>query len=346
MTEAFLLPFLGTPLTGIPIVQAPMAGGPSTPTLAAAVSNAGGFGFLAAGYQTAERLDADIVAAASLTSRPFGVNLFVPRESVADQDSLLSYAELLASTANPRGVRLGIPHDDDDDWDRKLEVVLLRRPGLVSFTFGVPSEATLDRFRAVTIPTAVTVTSPAEAVLAEAAGADLLVVQGPEAGGHRGTFDPAKPPATVPLLELIGAVRGQSSLPIIASGGLGSSADMRAVRAAGAVAAQVGTAFLLADEAGTSATHRAALTSAEFTETGVTHAFSGRAARGLINDFMRRFDGVAPLGYPEVHQITSPLRKAAAAAGDPHSTNLWAGVGFASAHAGSAASILARLDPR
>lgn len=325
-------------LPAIPVVQAPMAGGPSTPALAAAVSNAGGLGFLAAGYLSAERLDADIAATVAQTARPFGVNLFVPAASVAESSALSSYAELLSAAANPHNAQVGVPHPDDDDWARKLDVVLHRRPGLVSFTFGVPDADVLRRLGSRGIQTAITVTTADEAALAEAAGADALIVQGPDAGGHRGTFDPAAAWSSVPLHDVIAAVRERTALPIVASGGISSAESVRSALAAGAVAAQLGTAFLLADEAGTSATHRAALTSGEFTETRVTHAFSGRRARGLLNDFMRRFDDVAPLGYPEVHQITSPLRRAAA--GDPNGTNLWAGAGFASTRQGSAASIL------
>ncbi|HET7782865.1 MAG TPA: nitronate monooxygenase, partial [Arthrobacter sp.] len=134
-------------------------------------------------------------------------------------------------------------------------------------------------------------------------------------------------------------------VPLIAAGGIATGDDTRAALARGAVAVQAGTAFLRADEAGTKATHRTALASGRFTTTSVTRSFSGRNARGLYNEFMRRHDGEAPYGYPEIHHLTAPLRAAAAAAGDPDSMSLWAGTGFRHTVEGPAARILAVLRP-
>lgn len=144
--------------------------------------------------------------------------------------------------------------------------------------------------------------------MAVAAGADSLVVQGPAAGGHRGTFAPDMEPANESLHQLIDRVRNAHDVPIIAAGGLGTADEIGAALRRGAVAAQVGTALLLADEAGTNPAHRTALKNPLFATTVVTRAFSGRYARGLENDFTRMLDHVAPLGYPEVNQMTSPIR--------------------------------------
>ncbi|WP_350348260.1 nitronate monooxygenase [Agromyces sp. G08B096] len=328
----------------VPVIQAPMAGGPSTPALAAAVSESGGLGFLAAGYLTAERVEADIAATRHLTLRPFGVNLFVPQPSVADPAQLAAYREALTADAARYGVEPGHPRPDDDGWDAKLDVLLRTRPALASFTFGSPDAATVSALQDAGIAVAVTVTTPKEASEADAAGADLLVVQGPEAGGHRGTFDPAAPPATEPLDELLAMIRTVSERPIVAAGGVASAADVGRVLAAGAVAAQAGTAFLRADEAGTRGPHRDALASGRFTRTEVTTAFSGRPARGLVNAFLAEHRD-APLGYPEVNQLTAPIRAAAAAAGDADRLNLWAGIGFARAAAAPAAQIVEALAP-
>ena len=328
----------------VPIVGAPMAGGPGTPALAAAVSNAGGLGFVAGGHLSAERFAEDIAAARAATTGPLGVNLFVPQPSVADWVQLDYYAEELEEIAEHYHVEVGHPqHGDDDDWEHRLEVVADVRPELVSFTFGVPPPDIIRRLGALGLLVMVTVTSSYEAGVAVAAGADSLVVQGPGAGGHRGTFAPDMEPGNESLHHLLTRIRSTHDVPLIAAGGLGTARDIAAVLHRGAVAAQVGTALLLADEAGTNAAHRTALKNPLFGTTVVTRAFSGRYARGLENDFTRTLDNVAPLGYPEVNQMTSPIREAAAAMEDPNGFPLWAGTSFQDARSGPAADIIAEL---
>lgn len=328
----------------VPVVGAPMAGGPGTPELAAAVSNAGGMGFIAGGYVSPERFADDIAAARAQTTGPIGANLFVPQPSVADYVQLDRYAEQLDQLAEVYDVEVGEPRfGDDDNWQRKLEVIADVRPEVVSFTFGVPSPDVLRWFGALGIVLLITVTSPYEAGVAVAAGADGLVVQGPDAGGHRGTFAPDMEPNMQSLAELLDQIGATHEVPLIAAGGLGTAEDVDAVLRRGAVAAQVGTALLLADEAGTLPAHRTALHNPEFATTLVTRAFSGRYARGLANQFTRLLDRVAPLGYPEVNHMTSPIRKAAAAADDPQALNLWAGTAFAATQIGPAADIIASL---
>ena len=328
----------------VPIVGAPMSGGPGTPALAAAVSNAGGLGFLASGYVSAERLADDIAAARAATTGPLGVNLFVPQPSVADVLALDHYAEALDDIAEHYKVEIGYPRfGDDDGWQQKLEVVADLRPEMVSFTFGAPSPDVMRWFGALGILLFNTVTSAYEAGVALAAGADGLVIQGPDAGGHRGTFAPDMDPGKESLHELLARIRSAHEVPLIAAGGLGTPEDVAAVMNRGAVAAQIGTALLLSDEAGTNAAHRSALQHPEFIKTIVTRAFSGRYARGLENDFTRLLDEVAPLGYPEVNQMTSPIRKASVALEDPHGTNLWAGTAYRAARTGSAKDIVKTL---
>ncbi|SOJ54476.1 Putative monooxygenase [Mycobacterium simulans] len=330
----------------VPIVGAPMAGGPSTPALAAAVSNAGGLGFVAGGYITAEQFAKDIAAARAATTGPIGANLFVPQPSVADWVQLEYYAEELEEVAEFYRVEVGHPtHGDDDEWERKLEVVADVRPELVSFTFGAPPPDVVRRLSALGLLVSITVTSAYEAGVAIAAGADSLVVQGPGAGGHRGTFAPDMEPGEESLHQLLDRIGSTHDVPLIAAGGLGTADDIAAVLRRGAVAAQVGTALLLADEAGTNSPHRRALKNPEFDSTLVTRAFSGRYARGLANNFTRLLDHVAPLGYPEVNQMTKPIRAAAIQAEDPHGTNLWAGTAYREARPGPAADIVASLTP-
>lgn len=329
----------------VPIVGAPMAGGPSTPALAAAVSNAGGLGFVAGGYLSADRL-ADDIATRAATTGPIGANLFVPQPSVADWAQLEYYADELEEVAEYYHTEVGQPvYGDDDDWVRKLEVVADVRPEVVSFTFGAPPPDVVQRLSALGLLVSITVTSVYEAGVAIAAGADSLVVQGPAAGGHRGTFAPDMEPGTESLHQLLDRIGSAHDVPLVAAGGLGTAEDVAAVLRRGAIAAQVGTALLLADEAGTNAAHRAALKNPEFDATLVTRAFSGRYARGLANNFTRLLDHVAPLGYPEVHQMTKPIRAAAVQADDPHGTNLWAGSAHRKTRPGPAADIIASLTP-
>jgi nitronate monooxygenase len=216
---------------------------------------------------------------------------------------------------------VGTPVHSDDEFGAKCEVVLAQRPDVVSFTFALPGAAMLQRFRAERIPVVVTVCSEAEAREAQAAGADALVVQGWEAGGHRGGLHDAS--EGLGLLPLLRLARSAVDLPLVAAGGIADGASVAAVLAAGAEAAMLGTAFLRTPEAGTSALHKEALTWDRATV--VTRAFTGRSARALTNDFTERFTPHAVSAYPDVHFLTAPLRAHAKADGDAENLHLWAG---------------------
>jgi nitronate monooxygenase len=328
----------------IPVIGAPMAGGPSTPDLAAAVSDAGGLGFLAGGYKTADRVAADIESLRAATSAPYGLNLFVVEPFEVDPSVLADYRRAVAPEADRLGVELGDPRWDDDDWASKLELVLDVRPDVVSFTFGCPSVDVLRRLAELDVHTTVTVTTVDEAREAAARGAASLAVQGPGAGGHRGVWDQTAPPDDRPLLDLVAAVTAAVDVPVVAGGGVVDAAGVASVIRAGALAAQVGTAYLLAHEAGTNPVHRAALTDPGFAAGGLTRAYTGRWARGLANRFMTEH-AAAPAGYPHLHHLTAPLRSAAVAAGDPQVAHLWAGTGHAAARAAPAAEITRSLSP-
>jgi nitronate monooxygenase len=309
----------------VPIVLAPLAGGPSTPQLAAAVSNAGGLGFLAAGYLSAEALRAQIARARAMTAGPLGVNLFVPGLPSASA-SVKEYADRLSSAAALAGVEVGQARFDDDAWDAKIALLIADPLPVASFTFGCPDSSVISALQEVGSEAWVTVTTPAEARQAAAAGADALVVQGSEAGGHRGGFtdDPADDPSGgFGLLSLLQLVRRVTRLPLVGAGGVSTGPGVAAVLAAGATAAQLGTAFLRTREAGTAQVHRDAL--ARPGQTAMTRAFTGRLARGIRNEFLVEHSHAAPAAYPEVHFLTAPLRAAARGAGNPELVNLWAG---------------------
>jgi len=317
------------------IVLAPLAGGPSTPELAAAVCNAGGLGFLGAGYLSADELARHIERTRELTDAPIGVNLFALTERPVDDDAVARYAAELETEANALGVQLGEPRFDDDELDAKLDVVVDAQVEVVSLTFSFPTGA-VRRLANVWA----TVTSLEEARVAHGRGAHALVVQGTEAGGHRGTWGDSDD--ETPLLPLLNEIASAVDLPLVAAGGITTSDRVAAAFDAGAVAVQPGTAFLLAPEAGTSEPHRRALAAGG--ETGLTRAFTGRNARGIVNRFMRDHPS-APSAYPHINNLTAPLRAASRAAGDEGGINLWAGVNFAHAEARPAAETVAALRP-
>ncbi|MEU6460609.1 nitronate monooxygenase [Streptomyces sp. NPDC046976] len=319
-----------TDLLPHPIVQAPMAGGVSGPELAAAVSEAGGLGFLAAGYKTADGVYQEIKRLRSLTDRPFGVNVFMPQPEYAESGAVEVYAHQLAGEAAWYETELGDPDSGrDDGYDAKLAVLLDDPVPVVSFHFGVPSREALERLRRAGTFTLVTATTAEEAVAVERAGADAVIAQGVEAGGHQGTHRdvPENDGTGLGLLSLITQIREAVHIPVVAAGGIMRGAQIAAVLAAGASAAQLGTAFLATPESGAPAVHKEALTNPLFVRTELTRAFTGRPARGLVNRFLREHGPYAPAAYPEISHLTSPLRKAAAKAGDAQGMALWAGQG-------------------
>lgn len=323
----------------VPIVLAPLAGGPSTPELAAAVSNAGGFGFLAAGYLTATELARRQTATRELTDRPFGVNLFVPGRP-GEPGAVQRYAAAIAADARSVRAAVGEARLDDDDWAAKLDLLLAGPPAVVSFTFGLPEPDLVRRLQAAGAEVWVTVTSVAEAVAAAAGGADLLVVQGAEAGGHRGGSDD-DPAGAVGLLALLQLTAARVRAPLVAAGGIATGAGIAAALSGGARAAALGTAFLRCPEAATPGVHRSAL--AGDAPTAYTRAFTGRAARGIVNDFLARHSAEAPAAYPEVHHLTSAMRKAARSAGRGDLVNLWAGQAYPLSRPLPAADLVAAL---
>ncbi|MGW8886860.1 nitronate monooxygenase [Streptomyces sp. NPDC055749] len=319
-----------TDLCRYPIVQAPMAGGVSGPQLVGAVAEAGGLGFLAAGYKTADGMYNEIKRVRGLTGQPFGVNLFMPQTGHADPSEVEVYRHQLAGEAVWYETPLGeVDSCADDGYEAKIAILLEDPVPVVSFTFGCPSREALDAFAQAGTYTVVTVTSVEEAQAAQWAGADAVCVQGVEAGGHQSTHrdDPQADNTGIGLLSLVAQVRESVQVPLIATGGLMRGSQIAAVLAAGADAAQLGTAFLATPESGAHLLHKQALTNPLFVRTALTRAFSGRPARGLVNRFVTEHGPYAPAAYPQVHHLTSGLRKAAAKAGDAQGMALWAGQG-------------------
>lgn len=330
----------------LPIVAAPMAGGPSTVALAQAVASAGGFPFLAGGYKGAAALAEEIDQVRG-GGFDFGVNLFVPPAERADEVIVAAYAAELAQEAAAHGLALEqstlSDADVTDRWDEKLSVLLSRPVPVVSLTFGLPDPGVITALQQGGTRVLATVTSAAEAQSATDAGVDGLVVQGPAAGGHSATFDPRGTVTELATADLVRQLGSMVDLPLIAAGGVDGPAAVRELLDVGAQSVVVGTLFLRTDEAGTSSTHAQALADPARTETVVTRAFTGRPARALRNGLIDRHQDTAPTAYPEVHHLTRPLRQAASRAGDADRLHLWAGTGWRHAPTGPAAAVIAGL---
>lgn len=335
-------------MTGIdiPIVQAPMGGGPSTPELVAAVSGAGGLGSIAAGYLTPDALRDDIRRVQSLTGRPFSVNLFArPGTGGARQPGAGAQARLTEIAG-----LLGVPPPDfapevPDTLEGHVDVVIAERVPIVSTTFGLLGDDQTARLRAGGARLVATAACVAEAEAAEAAGYDAVVVQGSEAGAHRGGFLHPDEPPLVGLMALVPQVADHVRLPVIASGGIMDGRGIAAALLLGAAAVQMGTAFLATDESGADERWKQALLSSDDTSTTHTRSFSGKPARGIRNHFialMRPFEGEVA-AYPIQNQITRSLRSQAKQRGDPEFMSLWSGQGGPLARRMGAADLIARL---
>jgi NAD(P)H-dependent flavin oxidoreductase YrpB (nitropropane dioxygenase family) len=329
----------------LPVLAAPMAGGPTTPRLVMEAARAGGLGFLAGGYKTPEALVAEIKQARHVGGRelPFGVNLFAPGAVPVDTGAYRTYRKAIQQVADRYEIDLTTipPNEDDDHWHAKIELLLAQPVPLVSFTFAVPDAAVITALQRAGTVVAQTVTTVDEARLASHHGVDLLIVQGIAAGGHSATLTPSHAPTEATLTSTVRHVANAVDLPIIAAGGIATASDVaRAIRA-GAEAVMVGTALLLSPESGASAPHRQALR--EHRDTVVTRAFTGRPARALRNEFITHYSRLAPAGYPALHHLTIPIRKAGVAAGDPEVVNLWAGTGYHHASTQPAGDILVGL---
>ena len=328
-----------------PILLAPMAGGPTTPELIAAVTNAGGFGFIAAGYSKPEEIRQHVSRTRALTQRPVGINLFAGgyhTGSVPDPHPML---DILTRVHERLGIDAPVlPPLQASPFAAQLEVVLDLKPGVFSFTFGVPDDADIARLREAGIIIIGTATTAHEARILGDAGVDAVVAQGAEAGAHRGTFDGPFEAAMVPTLDLVEQiVRTMPELPVIASGGLMDGRDVAEALDRGAIAVQLGTAFLACPESGAPEVYKRALLDARKGTTVITRAFSGRHARGLRNEFIDIVPESAILPFPLQNALTRPMRTAAGKKGEAGFLSLWAGTGVTRIRSMPAAELMRAL---
>jgi nitronate monooxygenase len=329
-----------------PIIQAPMAGGPATPELVAAVSNSDALGSLGSAYSTPEQIAADIKKVRALTEKPFNVNLFAGGYT---PESPIDAAPMLALlTEIHEALRLPppkLPPWPVNPFEKQLQAVLEARPAVFSFTLGIPEPHAMASIQAAGIASFGTATTVEEGKMLQASGVTAIVAQGAEAGSHRGTFAGSFESAMVPTLELVRSLRAAVSTPIIASGGLMDGRDIAQAFARGASAAQLGTAFLTCPEAGTPEAYRRAILTARADTTVITRAFSGRPARGLLNMFISKLEGQEKiiLPFPLQNALTRPMRTAAAQLGKSGYLSLFVGQGVSRARAMPAAELIQRL---
>ncbi|MDK6302775.1 nitronate monooxygenase [Corynebacterium sp. UMB9976] len=333
-----------------PIVLAPMAGGPSTPELVAAVSNAGGLGMMAAGYLSPDAFRERLAAIENLTTWPFGVNIFSPPPhtglSTAELHSWQRYREQLDAYSAVQASFPDAPRNTDDHYEEKVQIALSSTAKVVSFTFGYPTPEVVDALHAKQKLVVLNATTPEEIEHLAGTDCDAIVLQGKEAGGHRGTvLSTPEAGCAYSLAALLAHAKKATDKPVIAAGGIATKQDVAEALEHGAVAAQVGTRFLLAVEAGTKKTHKQALQTLRGRPTVITTAFTGKPARAIRNAFTDRFQPLAPSLYPELHYLTSGLRGTADKAGDREYLNLWAGENYELTRPGPAAAIVAELTP-
>ena len=315
----------------LPIIQAPMAGGITTPQLVAAVANQGGVGSFGFAYSTPEKIHADLVTAQSLTSGPINANFFMfsPVRLPSDQTQT-NAMQALRSLGIDGAQSLTIPAEPFyPNLMEQLEPIWNARPAILSFHFGLPPEGVIEKAHALGIAVGISATSLVEALAIESAHADFIVAQGIEAGGHRGQFDLQAEDEALSTLTLTAQLAKYCHIPIVAAGGIMNGTDIHTALANGAQAVQMGTAFLCCDESGTPPSYRHYLMQKQDRPTTLTKAFSGRLARGLENTFTRTMQDQVTLPFPIQNTLTGPLRQWASAQNNAEYQSLWAGTAYA-----------------
>ena len=309
----------------VPIIQAPMAGGATTPELIAEVSNAGGLGSLGAGYMAAENIRTAIKKIRSLTSKPFAVNLFIPNEHHSTTTQIQQACQTLQQTCTELNLDVKpVTPPYCQNFAEQIKVIIEESVPIFSFTFGSLESHWIKKLKNNNTVIIGTATSVAEAELLEQTGIDMICAQGIEAGGHRGNF---LNPESTSLQTLVKELKTTITRPIIAAGGLMTASDIQSILALGADAAQLGTAFLSCPEAGVPECYKKVLLAQTHDNTVLTRAFSGKQARGIANKFTTRMQNHTNtiLDYPIQNALTKPIRATAKKLENTDFMSLWAG---------------------
>lgn len=342
-----------TPVTellgiGLPIVQGPFGGLPAVP-LAAAVSNAGGLGSVGLYGCEPERILAIAGELRSLTDRPFTLNLWLEHEGSNAIAPTEAEFEAWLQPLLPYFAELGVPLPSRPErflpgFEEQFEALLLARPAVASFVFGVPPASVIERCRSAGIRTVGAATTVEEAVALDLGGVDAIVATGFEAGGHRVSFLRAAEDSLTGLFALVPQVVDAVRVPVIAAGGIADGRGIAAALALGASAAQLGTAFLGTEESTASTGHKARLRDADAAHTTLTRVFSGRLARGIPNRMLRELSAAGPPApFPAQNWLTGRFKPAAVEQGNTDLVSLWAGQAAPLGRGGSAADLVAAL---
>ncbi|TMU87499.1 nitronate monooxygenase [Bacillus sp. BHET2] len=314
--------------TEYPIIQAGMAGGVTTPSLVATVSNSGLLGTLGAGYMTPDDMKEAINQIQEQTIRPFGVNLFIPETPVRSEEQITNTRKIMERYNKELFIKgqesITYPQFD---FEKQVEFIINEKIPVCSFTFGAPTKEIVKELKKEGITVIGTATTVEEALLNEESGVDIIVAQGSEAGGHRGTFLRSFDQSMIGTFSLVPQVVDVVKIPVIAAGGIMDGRGVAAALALGAQGVQMGTAFLTCKESGAHAVHKKAIINALETDTVITSVFSGKPARGLANTFtkeMQVYEDLLP-PYPIQNMLTKEFRKEAGKQSNPEFMSLWSG---------------------
>jgi nitronate monooxygenase len=316
-----------------PIIQAPMAGGITTSKLVAAVSNSGGLGMIGAGYMTPMQIREQIREVKQLTSNPFGINLFVPNEFHVTENEITSAQKKLNQIRKHLNLEpkenMDIPTVTDvfNNFTEQIQVVIEEKIPICSFTFGIPSKQVIAELKQYNIILMGTATTVREAVENEKAGIDLVIAQGSEAGGHRGSFSNGDQESLIGLMSLIPQIVDTVSIPVIAAGGIMDGRGLQASICLGAKGVQMGTAFLTCVESGAHPVYKESILNANESDTVLTRSFSGKWARGIKNEFISEMNDFEPSlpEYPIQNTLTQDIRKTSSSQNNPAFMSLWSG---------------------
>ncbi len=330
-----------------PIIQAPMAGGATTAELVSAVSNSGALGSLGAGYLSPEKTESEIKAIRNLTNKPFAVNVFIPEHSEFDinkinrmNNRLNQYRELFNLPFNPI-----ISPPNPNLFNEQLEIIIKHRVPIFSCTFGMPSKEVILRLKKHDIVIIATATTVEEGLALEQQGVDIVIAQGIEAGGHRGTFLKTPIDKQPSVMTLVPQLVDQLNIPVVAAGGIMDARGYQAALCLGAVGVQMGTAFLTTEESGISELYKQTLLESHTDKTVITKIFSGKPARGIKNRFVKEMeihqDDIPD--YPIQNSMTRDIRKAAQMNNNPEYLSLWAGSGVSQCQKTNAHDLISQI---
>lgn len=331
----------------VPLVVAPMAGGPSSVEFVVASSQAGALGSIGAAYMNRQAIEDFTNQVRKKTQNPISINLFISHEEPQVSQSNISQA--LGATESYRK-ELNLPQlvltsPYEGNFDEQFEAVLELKPDVFSFVFGLLKPEYVQAAKKENIYLLGTATTLEEALSLQESGVDAITLQGIEGGGHRGIFDPLRLDTELPMLDLLKLCHSKIKIPLIAAGGIMNKDQVQFALSQGAVAVQMGTAFLNCKEAGTSQPYRKALTASAQRKTKTTRVFSGRLARGIENRFMQEMekDSKYILPFPAQNKFTRDLRGASVKNNSPDFLSLWSGTGDGDLYDGSVVDLIEKV---